>query len=158
MYFCGIELIDPTHSHGQLSQTQVLGHQPTLPPQQKQLEEVVHQLQAEREKNSELEKHILELESRVRELEAKIDSMKLVDRLSHQMDSLIQADGLIVHGPDTTENFSTFSLDRVAKEIQRYAPGVYELFNQLGDTSRNVQEKEGTCSYSTEQRKTLLNA
>ena len=58
-------------------------------------------------------------------------------QIVQQMDALTQHGVQILHGPDTPNNFSKFSMDVVTSELQSIASDVYQLFVRLGSTDRN---------------------
>ena len=45
----------------------------------------------------------------------------------------------VVCGPDTPDNFATMSIDGLISEFKTHSPTLFELFNMLGDSRRNVQ-------------------
>ena len=73
-------------------------------------------------------------------------------QIVQQMDSLLQHGHQIVHGPDTPDHFSEFSMDSVTSELQSITPDAYQLFVHLGDTDRNKSDDETPL----EQRKAIM--
>ena len=56
----------------------------------------------------------------------------LSQTLDSEMQSLLHADRVSYHGPDTVEHLKSFSLDAVMTELRAHAPDVVELLSQLG--------------------------
>ena len=67
------------------------------------------------------------------------------------MDALLQHGHQTVHGPDTPDHISGFSMDSVSSELQSIAP---QLFVQLGDTDRNKSVDETLL----EQQKAIMSS
>ena len=72
--------------------------------------------------------------------------------IGQQMDTLLKHGQSVVHGPNSTTQFSEFSMESVIKELSSHAPDVYQLFCQLGNTGRNA--KDG--STPAEERKAVM--
>ena len=86
------------------------------------------------------------MEQQIRHLEEKIENQQAVisaHQLQQEVARLVHSDGQMIHGPDTTEHFRSFSLEQVSSEMQSGAPMLYELMQTLGDTRRNVEDDEG---------------
>lgn len=47
-------------------------------------------------------------------------------------------DSIIMHGPDTLERLQSFTIDTVLAELHTYTPDILQLFETLGQTSRNI--------------------
>ena len=47
-------------------------------------------------------------------------------------------DSIIMHGPDTLERLQSFTIDTELAELHTYAPDLLQLFETLGQTSRNI--------------------
>ena len=73
-------------------------------------------------------------------------------QIVQQMDALTQHGVQILHGPDTPNTFSEFSMDVVTSELQSIAPDVYQLFVRLGNTDRNKSDDETPV----EERKAIM--
>lgn len=93
-------------------------------------------LDVERKRNQELMMKVSALQaenesltSRVAELEKQQSSSLLNHEL--EMDCLLNPRNGVFHGPNTTENFESFSVDNILAEIRHQAPDVYHLFCRL---------------------------
>ena len=58
--------------------------------------------------------------------------------IQHLLQWLVSSDSIIMHGPDTLERHESFTIDSVITELHRYAPDLLQLFETLGQTSRNI--------------------
>ena len=76
------------------------------------------------EENGQLSKRVEELEAKVRKLEDE----KSRNSLAVELDTLLHHGKYVLHGPDSTVNFSEFSIEAVITELKQYAPNVYRLF------------------------------
>ena len=79
-----------------------------------------------------------ELSRKVSELGAKVCSLEFQAHISYslELDSLLRHGNLALHGPDTPAHFTSFSVEEIVMEFQQYAPNVYRLFHELGNTER----------------------
>ena len=107
------------------------------------------------EENRILSRKVLELEDKVRALEEQAHNSH-----SLELDNLLRHGKIALHGPDTPVHFDEFSVEDVIKEFQQYAPNIYHLFLELGNTERRpsgsqapVEEKKALMSMCT-----ILNA
>ena len=82
------------------------------------------------------------LQERVSELEMKLQYLRQssisLPEIQHQLERLISSDSIIMHGPDTLERLQSFTIDSVLAELHTYAPDLLQLFETLGQTSRNI--------------------
>ena len=94
------------------------------------------------------------MHQKVHELEARIHELEKASSpsLPEQLDSLLHCGNQVLHGPDTPANFSKVSIETIIEEIQTTAPGVYQLFLQLGNTQRNAADGERPA----EERKAIM--
>ena len=60
--------------------------------------------------------------------------------LRSEIETAVSNKQMLLHGPDTLEHFTTFSMDAVIEELKSTCPHVYGLLQQLGDTERNATE------------------
>ena len=109
---------------------------------------VESQLEEEKARNQALTLRVKELEGRVKELEQQPQGAISLPLLSQQLDSLIHCGTHVMDGPDTPSHFEAFSLTLVMDEIESFAPEVFHLFMNLGNSGRygqtqitNVKEK-----------------
>lgn len=66
------------------------------------------------------------------------------DHLLDEADKMVAQSVISQQGPDTLPHLQEFSFDRVIGEFQSYAPQLYQLFNQLGDSNRHkLQQHSG---------------
>ena len=79
-----------------------------------------------------LQQRVRELKQRVRELEQPV--------LSNEMSSLMTPNLFLYHGPNNITNFDIFSLDCLVEEVEKLAPNLFQLFQTLGQTSRNSDD------------------
>ena len=107
--------------------------------------------------NTKLKERVLELEMKLQSFRQSSISMPIIQ---HQLERLVSSDSIIMHGPDTLERLESFTIDSVLTEFRRYAPDLLQLFETLGQTSRNthgddlaVEQIKGLVSICT-----LLNA
>ena len=62
--------------------------------------------------------------------------------IQYQLEWRISSDSIIMYGPDTLERLESFTIDSVLAELHRYAPDLLQLFETLGQTSRNIHGDE----------------
>ena len=123
-------------------------------------------LEAEQKRNQELCDQVRQLQTRVQLLEGTVQRLEseqssgYVQQLDQQMKTVVQHRRSVMRWLETSEHFSTFSVDCVISEVKQSAPDMYQLFQVLGKTSRNSREGQ----LPTEELKavvslaTLLNA
>ena len=56
------------------------------------------------------------------------------------MVALLDVRHQLYHGPNTIENFHNFSIESVISELQKHAPDVFLLLQQLGKKSEHESE------------------
>ena len=76
--------------------------------------------------NAELQERIKQLEKEVKEYPRSLVS---------QVDHLVSPSHAVFHGPNTIDNFEHFSIDKITKEFEQYAPDVFKLLTEIGDSS-----------------------
>ena len=96
-----------------------------------------HSLEAVLTKNKELEEEVLGLKQKVAELEQKCS---LVQTLDNQMQALLHPTMASYHGPNSIDNFTSFSLNTLVEELRGNAPDVVELLSQLARCERFQNE------------------
>ena len=57
------------------------------------------------------------------------------------MTATLDARHQVYHGPNTVENFHNFSIESVISELQKHAPDVFQLLQQLGKTGDHDSEE-----------------
>lgn len=88
-----------------------------------------------------------------------VSSEIITSELKHlhlEVGHILSSDGLLIHGPDTTANFESFSLSSLFAELQRLAPKLVELCLSLGDTKRNVDQDDGDEDFANNDIKALV--
>ena len=78
------------------------------------------------------------LEARLLELEKSSPSI-----YGHEADEVLQKGSFVIRGPDNVDNFANFSLDVIISELQQYAPDLFSLFMELGETSPEIGAQRG---------------
>ena len=56
---------------------------------------------------------------------------------------MLQKGSFVTRGPDNVDNFTNFSLDAIISELQQYAPDLFSLFMELGETSPEIGAQRG---------------
>ena len=79
------------------------------------------------------------LEARLLELEKSSPSI-----YGHEADEVLQKGSFVIRGPDNVDNFTNFSLDAIISEFQQYAPDLFSLFMELGETSPEMGAQRGS--------------
>ena len=139
---------------GKDRQTYIVGIEPSLSVSAMSRAPVQGATPAEdlQEENHLLSRKVNELEAKIRTLEDQACSS-----LPLELDSLLQHGKYALRGPDTPAHFTEFSVEAIVSEFQKYAPNIYRLFLDLGDTDRcahtPVEEKKSLVSMCT-----ILNA
>lgn len=78
-----------------------------------------------------------QLVKRIHELEERLHMYENFEYLLDEADNMVAQSVISQQGPDTLPHLQEFSFDRVIGEFQSYAPQLYHLFNQLGDSNRH---------------------
>ena len=78
-----------------------------------------------------------QLLQRIRELEGKLSRYQHFEHFLEEVENMVSLSVHCLHGPDTLPRLNHFSFDGVIEEFQMYAPELYHLFRQLGDSERN---------------------
>ena len=60
--------------------------------------------------------------------------------LCSEVDSAVCSRQILLHGPDSVERFTEFSMSTVITELQASCPQLYQLVQQLGCTQRNARD------------------
>ena len=128
--------------------TYILGIRPTHPPQPTATEacsasllaspvsqHISNEVTTLATENTKLKERVLELEMKLQYLRQSSISMPVIQ---HQLERLVSSDSIIMHGPDTLERLEFFTIESVLAELHRYAPDLLQLFETLGQTSRNI--------------------
>lgn len=129
--------------------------QPVLPPSQallyNQQQLLLHSsLQVLQTQNAELAAQLAQLRSENEHLKRSLKtSTNPVSLLEAEIIKL-SASPILVHGPDTIERVNEYSLDAVMAEVQRHAPNLLQLLNNLGNRERGSSE-----GFNMKQMKTL---
>ena len=77
-----------------------------------------------------------QLQERIKQLEKEVDELKQYPRsLVSQVDHLVSPSHAVYHGPNTIDNFEHFSIDKITKEFEQYAPDVFKLLTEIGDST-----------------------
>lgn len=123
------------------------------------------QLAKEQEKSRALVIQVQQLQDelqRVQTQQSPVCTEPAAEMYTAEMTQLQHSVQLALHGPDTMERFSSFTMESVVQEISLQAPQLYQLFHRVGKSQRNRHpETEG---YTVEEIKavmslcTLLNA
>ena len=85
----------------------------------------------------ELQAHVKHLEGCIAELERLQSAAIMPERVESQVQCLLNPSREVYHGPDTLQNFQTFSVDEVLSEIRTHAPEVLHLFQVIGKPDRH---------------------
>ena len=94
----------------------------------------------ERDRRAALELEIDMLKKRV-PAESEVQSVAQYQQLlCSEVDSAVCSRQMLLHGPDTVERFSEFSMSAVITELQASCPQLYQLVQQLGCTQRNARD------------------
>ena len=131
---------------GKDRQTYIVGIEPSLSVSAMSRAPVQGATPAEdlQEENHLLSRKVNELEAKIRTLEDQACSS-----LPLELDSLLQHGKYALRGPDTPAHFTEFSVEAIVSEFQKYAPNIYRLFLDLGDTDRcahtPVEERNHSC-------------
>ena len=137
-------------SLGKDRQTYIVGIEPSLSVSAMSRAPVQGATPAEdlQEENNLLSRKVNELEAKIRTLEDQACSS-----LPLELDSLLQHGKYALRGPDTPAHFTEFSVEAIVSEFQKYAPNIYRLFLDLGDTDRcahtPAEEKKSLVSMCT---------
>jgi hypothetical protein len=76
-----------------------------------------------------------QLKERIKELEKEVAQLKEYPRsLVSQVDQLVGPSHAVYHGPNTIDNFNHFSIDTIIKEYEQYAPHLFKLLSEIGDS------------------------
>ena len=126
-YILGIR---PSHLHS--TATEMSSATLLVSPVTERISNEVAMLAAE---NSKLQERVSELEMQLQYLRQSSISLP---EIHHQLERLISSDSIIMHGPDTLERLQSFTIDSVLAELHTYAPDLLQLFETLGQTSRNI--------------------
>ena len=126
-YILGIR---PSHPHS--TATEMSSATLLVSPVTERISNEVAMLAAE---NSKLQERVSELEMKLQYLRQSSISLP---EIHHQLERLISSDSIIMHGPDTLERLQSFTIDSVLAELHTYAPDLLQLFETLGQTSRNI--------------------
>lgn len=87
------------------------------------------------EENARLQERVSQLEAEVQSLQQSSVPLSVIQQ---QLDQLTSSNGIIMCGPDTLEHLESFTIDSVLEELRTNAPDLLQLFETLGQTSRNV--------------------
>ena len=126
-YILGIR---PSHPHS--TATEMSSATLLVSPVTERISNEVAMLAAE---NSKLQERVSELEMKLQYLRQSSISLP---EIHHQLERLISSDSIIMHGPDTLERLQSFTIDSVLAELHTYASDLLQLFETLGQTSRNI--------------------
>ena len=81
----------------------------------------------------ELENQVEKLQRRVAELAHTHETQFSLATLQSQMLAVLRPEHQVYHGPNTIENFQTFSIETVVSELQCHAPDAFQLLKSLSD-------------------------
>ena len=120
---------------GQQRVTRLVGIQKRQPTPQIDPDQLLVELQLERERRIALEQEVSMLKEQLDQ-----GSGAVVQLLRSEIDQAASLKQTVMHGPDTLEWFQEFSMGTVIEELKASCPNVYSLQKQLADTDRNARE------------------
>ena len=106
-------------------------------------------------RNEQLEKQLQELQQRVDQLEKEKESLISIGKFEGQMQSLLNPNLTVYHGPDTTAHLQAFSLDSLIQEFTANAPDVMDLIQHLGNCGRYGGSDADDYNLSTVTQRTV---
>ena len=120
-------------------------------PLQQQVESLQTELKDRDQQMERLRRRVFDLESqlersqqRVTELENTRETHISLPTLQNQMAAILDVRHQVYHGPNTVENFHSFSIESVISELQNHAPDVFQLLQLLGKVSDQENEEGHT--------------
>ena len=120
---------------GQQRVTRLVGLQKRQTSPQIDPNQLLVELQLEREKRMALEQEVAMLKEHLDQ-----GSGAVVQLLQSEIDQAVSLKQTVMHGPDTLERFQEFSMGTVIEELKASCPKLYSLLKQLGNTDRNARE------------------
>ena len=118
-------------------------------PLQQQVDTLKRELQDRDQEVARLQQRVFDLESQLQRSEQRVTALEntpesqipSLPTLQQQMTAILDARNQVYHGPNTVENFHSFSIESVISELQKHAPDVFQLMQQLGKTSGHESEE-----------------
>ena len=89
----------------------------------------------------------------IHELEERLCRYEDFEHLLREADNMVAQSVMCQHGPDTLPRLDEISFDSIIDEFQSYAPELYHLFFQLGDSKRHQLSQQS--GLTVEEMKTV---